>query len=442
MSTILEHPDAQALLDQTDVSAATVRACSGHLTAFVQRYLPFFYRDEQRQHAQTVLKGKLTGLQRKTTEPIANQAQQKRRPLQHFVGAGKWDDGAVRAELRDHVRDELGDRGAVLVVDNHGVPKKGDDSCGVGRQWCGHLGKVDNCQQGYVLAYAAPRGSALVDARLYLPADRAADAKHRTKTYVPKDVTFQEGWRIGLDLLRSSGRRLPHGWVTGDDEFGRAAEFRAELRLDKERYVLDVPCNTQVRDLSMRRPPAREGGRERWAEWERADAWAARQPKGRWRPFVLPGGEKGPLKVKALQQRVLAKEEGGRVGPSERLVVIKTCARKPRTWYTLSNARSEVPLVEVVRAHGCRHRVEEVLEEGGQEVGLNQYEVRSWTGWQHHMTLSMLALWFLQLERLRAGGKKSGDNGVAGAGHLHGTAAAEAAQCGGDRGSGQPGAAA
>src|ERR1700732_2473141 len=118
MSTILEHPDAQALLDQTDVSPGTVRACSRHLTAFVQRYLPLFYRDEQRQHAETVLRGKLTGLQRKTTEPIANQAQQKRRPLQHFVGAGKWDDPAVRGALRGHVREELGDARAVLAADN------------------------------------------------------------------------------------------------------------------------------------------------------------------------------------------------------------------------------------------------------------------------------------------------------------------------------------
>src|SRR5947209_13567250 len=182
MSTILEHPDAQALLDQTDVAPATVRACPRHLTAFVQRYLPFFYRDEQRRHADTVLRGKLTGLHRKTTEPIANQARQKRRPLQHFVGAGRWHDHAVRAELRCHVREELADPDAVLVMDNHGVPKKGDDSCGVGRQWCGHLGKLDNCQVGYVLAYAAPRGRALVDARLYLPAERAADPTHRTKT--------------------------------------------------------------------------------------------------------------------------------------------------------------------------------------------------------------------------------------------------------------------
>src|SRR6202023_3419484 len=155
MSTLLEHPQAQALLDQTDVAPDDVRACARHLTAFIQRYLPFFYRAEQRGHADTILRGKLTGLQRKTTEPIASQAGQKRRPLQHFVGAGQWDDHAVLAELRRHVREELAHPEAVLVLDNHGVPKQGDDSCGVARQWCGRLGKVDNCQVGYFLAYTA-----------------------------------------------------------------------------------------------------------------------------------------------------------------------------------------------------------------------------------------------------------------------------------------------
>src|SRR4051794_40141628 len=113
MSTILEHPEAQALLDQATVSTNTVAACARHLTAFLKRYLPLFYRDEQRLHADTVLRGKLTRVQRKTTEPSATQAGQKRRPLQHFVGAGLWDGQAVRAELRRHVAQEVGDPAAV-----------------------------------------------------------------------------------------------------------------------------------------------------------------------------------------------------------------------------------------------------------------------------------------------------------------------------------------
>src|SRR5205085_10873832 len=115
----------------------------------------------------------------------AREARQKKRPLQLFVGAGGWNDQAVLTELRRHVREELADPKAVLVLDNHGVPKKGTESCGVDRQWCGRLGKVDNCQVGYFLAYATPRGRALLDGRLYLPPERAADPKHRAKTYIP-----------------------------------------------------------------------------------------------------------------------------------------------------------------------------------------------------------------------------------------------------------------
>src|SRR5215472_11564536 len=175
MSTILEHPDAQALLEQTTLSPDWVRACECQLTRFVHRYLPCFYRAEQRGHADTLLRGKLTGLQRKTTEPIATQAGQKRRPLQHFVGAGQWDDHAVLAELRRHVREELAHPEAVLVLDNHGVAKQGDDSCGVARQWCGRLGKVDNCQVGVFLAYASQSGYAPLDRQLYLPEEWASD---------------------------------------------------------------------------------------------------------------------------------------------------------------------------------------------------------------------------------------------------------------------------
>jgi SRSO17 transposase len=429
MSTLLEHPDAQALLDQTKVAPATVNACARHLTAFIQRYLPFFYRDEHRQHADTILRGKLTGLHRKTTEPIARQAHQQRRPLQHFVGAGLWQDEAVLGELRRHVRDELADPHAVLVLDTHGTAKKGSESCGVQRQWCGHLGKIENCQGGVFLAYVAPRGQTLVADRLYLPPERAADGPHRTKTYVPEEIVFQEKWRLGLDLVRGPGHDLPHGWVVGDDEFGRASVLRAQLRFDRERYVLDVPCNTLVRDLSGRRPPRRPGGPPRVPAWERVDAWAARQPKKRWRPFPLRAGEKGPLRVKALQQWVQTKDEDGGAGPRERLVVIRSLEKQPRTWYTLSNAAKETRLGTVTRAHGARHGVEEVLQDGNGEVGLDHYEVRSWTGWHHHMTLTLVALWFLQLERLRLGGKKSWADRVGHPPNPDGDVAASAAAC-------------
>ena len=438
---ILDHPDAQSLLRDAELSPAAVRSCAGRLEDFAARYLPLFHRHEQREHALTVLRGKLTGLQRKTTEPIAAQAGQQRRPLQLFVGAGGWDDRAVRGELRRHVAEELGDADAAFILDGSAFPKKGQESCGVARQWCGRLGKLDNCQVGVFLAYAAPRGQALLDAQLYLPEDWADDARRRDKAHVPADVAFAEKWRLGLALLDAARGELPGDWVVGDDDFGRCSELRAALRLRRLRYVLDVPCNTLVRDPVERRPAARQGGRPRLPEFERVDRWVARQPAGRWRRVKVRDGAKGPLAVKVLLATVQTREEGGRVGGRERLVVLRTCESKPRTWYTLSNARDERRAV-LAGVHGRRHKVEELLEEGNGEVGLGHYEVRSWVGWHHHMTLSLLALWFLQVERLRLGGKNAGGDGGAGAGHLHRTAAGGAAECGADCRGGEPGVAA
>jgi SRSO17 transposase len=438
---ILEQPDAQALLADAELSAAAIRSCADHLEAFVARYLPLFPRKEHRDHARTILQGKLTGLPRKTTEPIAIQAGQERRPLQLFVGAGGWDDDSVLAELRRHVAEELADPDGIWILDGSGFPKKGTQSCGVARQWCGRLGKVDNCQVGVFLGYASRRGKALLDARLYLPKDWAVDTQRRAETYVPTDVVFQEGWRIALDLLERASAGLPAGWVTGDDEFGRCSELRAQLRFQRRRYLLDVPCNTLVRDPHERRPATRPGGKPRLPEFERVDRWVARQPGGRWRKVKVRDGEKGPLEVKVLLATVQTRDEDGCVGPRERLAVFQTLEKKPQTWYTLSNDR-ETKRAELARVHGGRHRVAELLAEGKGEVGLGHYEVRSWVGWHHHMTLSLLALWFLELERLRLGKKNAGSDGAPGARGVHEVVAGAGARTGPDRGRGQRGAAA
>src|SRR5437016_4353668 len=135
--SLLEHPTAQALLADAEVSADAVTGCRCRLEDFLQRYLPRFYRVEQHELARVVLQGKLSNLQRKTSEPIAYQAGRHRKPVQHFVGAGAWDDESVMAELRQHVAAELADPDAVLVLDPSAFPKSGSDSCGVERQWCG-----------------------------------------------------------------------------------------------------------------------------------------------------------------------------------------------------------------------------------------------------------------------------------------------------------------
>jgi SRSO17 transposase len=440
--SLLDHPEAQALLADAVVTPEAVREQSDRLAAFLQRYLPRFYRAEQRVTAALVIRGRLGGLERKTSEPIAIEAGLPRKPIQFFVGSGKWDDEAVMSELRAHVREELAAPGGVVVVDGSAFPKKGTESCGVARQWCGRLGKVDNCQAGVFLAYATPDGYAPLDRRLYLPEEWAGDESRREKCHVPADVKFQERWRIALDLLDRSLPGLAHGWIVGDDEFGRASEFRAALRRRRERYVLDVPCNTLVRDLERRRPRRRRAGRGRKREvpFRRADEWAAGQPESRWERIEVRPGEKGPLLVDAMTIRVRAKQDG-RIGPEERLVVIRPVGES-RTDYALVNAGPDVPLAELVRVQRQRHRIEEMFGAGNGEAGLDHYEVRSWVGWHHHMTLSLVALWFLCLERRRAGGKSPGDHDTADAPDGRPVAPASGTVTGGDRGSGQPRAAA
>ncbi len=432
MSTILEHPTAQALLAHADVSAADVRACRHRLHDFLARYLPLFYHAEQRQRAEVVVQGKLSNLHRKTSEPIAYLADRPRKPMHNFVGAGAWDDDAVLAELRRQVAQDWGSDEAVLVVDGSGFPNKGTASCGVQRQWCGRLGKVGNCQVGVLLAYVTRHDAALVDRQLYLPREWARSRKRRKATHVPKEVRFRQSWRIALDVIDRARVELPFGRVSGDDEFGRVCAFRAALRQRQLRYVLDVPCDTLVRDLDEPVPAGK-----RCPPWQRVDAWARALPPACWRKVVRGDGAKGPKVVRVAEALVQTKAAGGRVGGLERLVVVRSVDGEPQTWYALSNASARVERERVAGVQGQRHGVEEALETAKGEMGLGQYEVRSWVGWHHRMTLSMLALWFLALEKQRLGKKTPGIDGAAVAGGVRAAAATEASQPGANRGGGQ-----
>jgi SRSO17 transposase len=432
--SLLEDPEAQALLADAEVSADDVRGCRDRIARFLKRYLPLFYRQEQRGHAAAFVRGLLSGLERKSVEPIASQAGVPRKDLQFFVGCGGWDDERVMAELRRHVREELADGDGLIVLDPSAFPKKGAHSCGVARQWCGRLGKKEDCQIGVFLAYTSSKGHAPLDRRLYLPEEWVDDPSRRQECHVPADVTYRKTWEIAHDLLRRDGPEVPHKWVVGDDEFGRASEFRAALRGDGERYVLDVPCNTNVRDLDGRRPPRKKAhkGAKRKVPFVRVDTWAGKLPADRWTRMTVRDGAKGPLEVEAVSARVCARLLR-RIGPEERLLVIRTVGPKPDWTYSLSNAPPETPLAELVRVRSSRHRVEEVFQQAKGEVGLADYEVRSWVGWHHHITLALLALWFLVLERMRLGGENPGGDRGADADDLHRTASQAPPDGEGDR---------
>lgn len=417
--SLLECEEAKVLLNDATLTASTVRGCRRRVTAFLERYLPCFGRRELRDHALQVLRGKLSTLNRKTCEPIAREAGVARKPVQTFVGAGLWDDELVMAELRRHAIEEFHDPEATFVVDGSAFPKKGTQSCGVQRQWCGRLGKIDNCQVGVFLACVSGGRAAPLDHTLYLPREWAADPVRRRRCHVPPTVRFAEKWQLALKQIQRS-RGVPHGWIVADDEFGRVAAFRAKLRARKERYVLDVPCNTLVRfpaappvasppqtasktgATKTKTPPKR--GRPRLPAWVRVDQWTAQQPAAAWQRIEVRPGEKGPLCVDVLHAHVQTDTKK----TAERLLVIRTVEAHPLTHYCLGHATAHVPVQHLVEAHDDRHRIEELFQLGNGEVGLDHYEVRSWVGWHHHITLSLLAIWFLVLERQRVGKKNTG----------------------------------
>jgi len=412
--SLLDSPVAKVLLDEATLTGHDIAGCEGRLGALLQRYLPLFYRKEQRLNAGVVIRGLLSDLERKTAEPIAYREDRERKPIQFFVGRGKWDDEKVMAELRRHVAEDLADPGGVLVFDSSGFPKKGTHSVGVKRQWCGRLGKTENCQVGVFMAYATSKGHGPLDRRLFLPEDWAADAARRKECRVPEEVEHREKWRIALDMLDAHGAGIPHGWIAGDAEFGRVQAFRGDLRGRGERYCLDVPSDTLVRDLGRRRPPRRSRkGKKREVPFVRADVWAKAVAPSRWKRFRVRDGEKGPIEVEAVETRVRTKYDQ-KIGPEERLVVVRSVEEKPKTWYVLSNAPREEPLATPVWVHAERHRVEQTFQEAKGETGLAHYEVRGWDGWHHHMTLSLVALWFLLCERARLGEKITGGDGAAG----------------------------
>jgi len=399
--SILEHPEAQAILNDAVLTVEQVEELAKRIEPFLQRYLPLFQRKEQRANAQRILEGKLTSLSRKTAEPIAHHLGVRREVLQDFLGVSPWDDQLILAEIRKHVSEVWNDPNGVLFGDGSAFPKKGNHSCGVKRQHCGRLGKVENCQIGIFLGYGCRYGHTLLTHRLFLPKEWANDEQRREKTGVPEDVVYKETWRIFLDQVDEC-KEVPHSWVTADAEFGRVYQCRKGLRERHERYVVDVRNNIRIRDLRAPLPERKSNqGTHPKQPWQSIEAWTLSQPATAWTRLEIRAGEKGPLLVEAVQTQVQTRDKK-RVGDEERLVVIRTLNNpEAKTWWTLSNAEESVPLAEVVRAHAQRYWEEAGLKEGKSEVGMAHYEVRGWRGWHHHMTMSLLALWFLGMERFR-----------------------------------------
>jgi SRSO17 transposase len=406
----------EQLLAACQVSTTLFRGAIRRLESFAQPFVSSLPSPESRAHSRTYLAGLLSDVERKNAESIAYRYDLDRQTIQRFVGELDWDHDPLIGELTGQVARALGRPDAVLVFDPSAFPKKGTASVGVQRQWCGRLGKVDNCQVGVFLGYVSDDDHALVDFRLYLPREWAKDRKRRKQAGVPKDITYRTRHELALEMLRRHGGGLPHGWVAGDDAMGRPAWFRQRLALDGQRYFLAVPSNTTVRDLEEPPPPYSGHGRRPKAPFRGVHAWCAALPAGAWTKLTVRDGEKGPLEVEIVARPVESKVDRRVVGFEEMLVVVRfTDGGVLKHDYHHSNAAPGTPRAGFARVAKASHRIEGCLKRSKGEAGLGEYQVRNWRGWHHHMALSLIATWFLVVEARRGKEGGAGADGAAGA---------------------------
>lgn len=396
----------EAMLAECEVSPEVFRGVDNRLLKFAESFAELLTQPAQREHAGDYLSGLISDLERKNVESIAYRHDQDRRNLQHFIGCAEWDHQPLMMELARQVGDELGEEDGVIVFDPSAFPKQGKQSVGVQRQWCGRLGKIDNCQVAVYMAYVSRKDHALTNTRLYLPKEWAKDRKRRKAAGVPKEVRFQTRHEQALEMLDEQSALLPHAWVTGDDEMGRNATFRRDLRERGEHYLLAVPCDTLVRDLEAE-PPAYQGcGAVPKVPFARVDKWRDALADDAWTKIKVRDAEKGPLEIEVARCRVGAKINQRVMKYEETLVIVRSLDEEGATKYDyyLSNALRETALKEFARVAIAAHRVEEAIKRGKSEAGLSHYEVRNWRGWHHHQVLSLVATWFLVRESHR--GKK------------------------------------
>jgi SRSO17 transposase len=406
------------LLDDAHVPPTLLRGVLPRLQTFLQPFLVALQTPQQQTNAHHYVQGLLSELGSKDVESIAYLHDRERQGLQKFMGQADWDHQPLLTELAGQVGTELGQDDGVLVFDPSAFPKQGKESVGVQRQWCGRLGKIDNCQVGIYLGYVSRSEHALVDVRLYLPKEWARRKRRRQKAGVPADVRFRTRHELALEMLDERGALLPHAWISGDDELGRCSWFREHLRLRNERYLLAVPCNTLVRDLTATAPPSEGHGRRRRVPFVSVQEWCAALPESAWQTVEIRDGEKGPLVVQGVLTLVQARTEGRVSEMAEWLVVFRerqgdgSCKHD----YLLSNAPLITEVSEFARVFKAQHRIEECLKRAKGEAGLGDYQVRTWSGWHHHQTLALLATWFLTQETRRGKNPDAGVDGAAGGG--------------------------
>jgi SRSO17 transposase len=417
------YPVPKFDLNQDDVDGFTQE-----LKGFHEQFDECFLRSESRDNFLRYMMGQFSQIERKSIEPIAIAMEGgKVRAMQRFVSDAPWDDEKLIYKYRKLFVDDLGHPDGVVIFDEFGFIKKGDDSIGVGRQYCGTIGKVDNCQVGVFAAYASPQGYGLIDKQLYIPQHWFDDdyEERRNKCKLPEKVIFQTKPQLAADMLKHiyDEKIVPFRYVLGDSVYGTSPEFIATIEnIVGTTYLVQVPEDT----LCWAKRPVtitksyRYGGKK---QTKRILSDASSDPINFkilasgihnyfWYRRKVSEGTKGPIEYEFMKRRVVLSNNGL---PEKEvwLLVRRTMGKNPEYSYYISNGSQSVKMSTLIWLSGLRWAIEQCFEECKTELGMDHYEVRKFPGWHHHMLTCMLAHFFLWHLKIRLGKKSTSSYSVA-----------------------------
>ncbi|MDQ2710192.1 MAG: IS701 family transposase [Actinomycetota bacterium] len=362
---------------------------NSELDGVLERIRPLFYRTESKKHAEQYVRGLLSSIKRKNGWTIAEHVGESEPAApQRLLNLSPWDADALLDLNREYAMEHLADPGGILVADPTGFAKKGTKSVGVQRQYSGTLGRIDNCQIGTFLAYVnSSRDRVLLDRRLYVPKESwVADPARCAEAGVPPDVTFKtrpEQVREMLEAARAA--EVPFAWFTGDEEFGQNPGLCDYLETSRIPYVMAVPKNTQFTDTT--------------GETVKFDKLAGRMRRNAWQRRARGIGSKGP---RVYDWALVDSAED-----NHQYMIRRSIDDGELAFYHCYNP-NHAGFTELVHVAGARWPIEECFGTAKNEVGLDQYQVRTWDAWHRHITLAMLTHTFLAVTANKA--KKRGSN--------------------------------
>ena len=374
--------DPPAALDLPDVQVWNV-----YWAEVERRIGSVFARSDALRCAMSYLAGLLSPAERKNSWQLAEiRGHPNPYGFQHLLGRADWDPDVLRDKLPTYVTDYLADEDAVGVIDETGFLKKGTHSAGVARQYSGTAGKLENCQIGVFLAYASAQGQTLLDRELYLPKEWTADRQRSRRAGIPDERAFATKPALAQQMLqRSFEAGVVLGWVSGDSVYGDDRKLRGWLERRKQAYVLAVSSDETVWINHVQR---------------QITTILAEMPTEGWETLSAGLGSKGP---RTYDWRRVELSEPVQKGWKRWLMFRRSISDPSEVSAYIAFAPAGTGLAEQVRVAGMRWTVEESIQTAKGEVGLDHYEVRSWTGWYRHMTLAMWAQAFLAVIRAESG---------------------------------------